>query len=227
MFKPANLNLKFLSMYSDIFWYMGMSEMGYTPNYSHLVGIMISKTIGCRVHYFQTTPYSDVLYSWWSPIIFGSFGGTSESSWSSWPSMAGSWRFHPHQLGIEMSWGGMEIWPTISFTVGIRIWCSAWIIYIYTHIFIHYIIIVCVCLNNLNTNPISTQRGDAVPSLNPSAQQHPTNSWPSGSILRTFASKIVPTSELRTIGPLHELELCLRRIMWMWVQMALDTVNNS
>ena len=30
--------------------------MGYTPNYSHLVGIMISKTIGCRVHYFQTNP---------------------------------------------------------------------------------------------------------------------------------------------------------------------------
>ena len=32
--------------------------MGYTPNYSHLVGIMISKTIGFfGVHYFQTNPY--------------------------------------------------------------------------------------------------------------------------------------------------------------------------
>ena len=31
--------------------------MGYTPNYSHLVGIMISKTIGFfGVHYFQTNP---------------------------------------------------------------------------------------------------------------------------------------------------------------------------
>ena len=31
--------------------------MGYTPNYSHLVGIMISKTIGCRgTRHFQTNP---------------------------------------------------------------------------------------------------------------------------------------------------------------------------
>ena len=33
-------------------------KMGYTPNCSHLVGIMISKTIGCRVHYFQTNQMS-------------------------------------------------------------------------------------------------------------------------------------------------------------------------
>ena len=33
-------------------------KMRYTPNYSHLVGIMISKTIGCRGFlYFQTNPY--------------------------------------------------------------------------------------------------------------------------------------------------------------------------
>ena len=33
-------------------------KMGYTPNYSHLVGIMISKTIGYNgVHHFQTNPY--------------------------------------------------------------------------------------------------------------------------------------------------------------------------
>ena len=32
-------------------------KMGYTPNYRHLVGIMISKTIGCRgLAYFQTNP---------------------------------------------------------------------------------------------------------------------------------------------------------------------------
>jgi hypothetical protein len=32
-------------------------KMGYTPNYSHLVGIMISKTIGCRgTQHFQTNP---------------------------------------------------------------------------------------------------------------------------------------------------------------------------
>ena len=32
-------------------------KMGHTPNYSHLVGIMISKTIGFfGVHYFQTNP---------------------------------------------------------------------------------------------------------------------------------------------------------------------------
>ena len=35
----------------------GCLKMGYTTNYSHLVGIMISKTIGCRVHYFQTNPH--------------------------------------------------------------------------------------------------------------------------------------------------------------------------
>ena len=33
-------------------------KMGYTPNYSHLVGIMISKTIGCRgTRHFQTNPF--------------------------------------------------------------------------------------------------------------------------------------------------------------------------
>ena len=30
-------------------------KIGYIPNYSHLIGIMISKTIGW-VHYFQTHP---------------------------------------------------------------------------------------------------------------------------------------------------------------------------
>ena len=40
-------------------------KMGYTPNYSHLVGIMISKTIGCTgVPYFQTKPigYPDTYF---------------------------------------------------------------------------------------------------------------------------------------------------------------------
>ena len=37
-------------------------KMGYTPNYSHLVGIMISKTIGYNgVHYFQTNPYAFIM----------------------------------------------------------------------------------------------------------------------------------------------------------------------
>ena len=31
-------------------------KMGYTPNYSHLVGIMISKTIGCRGTLFSDKP---------------------------------------------------------------------------------------------------------------------------------------------------------------------------
>ena len=31
-------------------------KMGYTPNYGHLVGIMISKTIGCRGTLFSDTP---------------------------------------------------------------------------------------------------------------------------------------------------------------------------
>ena len=33
-------------------------KIGYIPNYSHLIGIMISKTIGCRgTNHFQTNPY--------------------------------------------------------------------------------------------------------------------------------------------------------------------------
>ena len=32
-------------------------KIGYIPNYSHLIGIMISKTIGFRVHYSQTHPF--------------------------------------------------------------------------------------------------------------------------------------------------------------------------
>ena len=38
-------------------------KMGYTPNYSHLVGIMISKTIGCRGTLFSDKPiYIYTLY---------------------------------------------------------------------------------------------------------------------------------------------------------------------
>ena len=39
--------------------FMGMSENGVYPQWnSHLVGIMISKTIGCRgTQHFQTKPY--------------------------------------------------------------------------------------------------------------------------------------------------------------------------
>ena len=33
-------------------------KIGYTPNYSHLIGIMISKTIGSRgTNHFQTNPH--------------------------------------------------------------------------------------------------------------------------------------------------------------------------
>ena len=33
-------------------------KIGYIPNYSHLIGIMISKTIGFRgTNHFQTHPY--------------------------------------------------------------------------------------------------------------------------------------------------------------------------
>ena len=38
-------------------------KMGYTPNYSHLVGIMISKTIGCRGTLFSDKPiYIYIIY---------------------------------------------------------------------------------------------------------------------------------------------------------------------
>ena len=43
--------------------HLGLSEnVGYIPNYSHLIGIMISKTIGFRgLAYFQTHPYQKQL----------------------------------------------------------------------------------------------------------------------------------------------------------------------
>ena len=45
--------------------------MGYTPNYSHLVGIMISKTIGCR-----GTLFSDkLIYHYCSNLLFSMFLG--------------------------------------------------------------------------------------------------------------------------------------------------------
>ena len=48
-----------ISFRKEWFQYMGMSENGVYPQWnSHLVGIMISKTIGYNgVHYFQTNPY--------------------------------------------------------------------------------------------------------------------------------------------------------------------------
>ena len=47
-------------------------KMGYTPNYSHLVGIMISKTIGCRGTLFSDKP------------IYG-IGTSNKSVPESWP----------------------------------------------------------------------------------------------------------------------------------------------
>ena len=40
-------------------------KIGYISNYSHLIGIMISKTIGYNgVHYFQTHPYGNQIWHW-------------------------------------------------------------------------------------------------------------------------------------------------------------------
>jgi hypothetical protein len=36
-------------------------KIGYIPNYSHLIGIMISKTIGFRGTLFSDTPISSIL----------------------------------------------------------------------------------------------------------------------------------------------------------------------
>ena len=48
-------------------------KIGYIPNYSHLIGIMISKTIGCRgLAYFQTHPS-------WFFLITPSFSPRSPS----------------------------------------------------------------------------------------------------------------------------------------------------
>ena len=51
------------SIWNSTMKHMGLSEnVGYIPNDSHLIGIMISKTIGYNgVHYFQTHPYSDII----------------------------------------------------------------------------------------------------------------------------------------------------------------------
>ena len=43
-------------------WYMGMSENGvYSQTNSHLVGIMISKTIGCRGTLFSDKPIFNII----------------------------------------------------------------------------------------------------------------------------------------------------------------------
>ena len=54
-------------------------KMGYTPNYSHLVGIMISKTIGCRGTLFSDKPTRQTIELTWIDHRF-------ESAWLSDPS---------------------------------------------------------------------------------------------------------------------------------------------
>ena len=52
----SSLNVFLIQGICHIVWVC--LKMGYTPNYSHLVGIMISKTIGFRgTNHFQTQPY--------------------------------------------------------------------------------------------------------------------------------------------------------------------------
>ena len=55
--------------------YMGMSENGVYPQWnSHLVGIMISKTIGCRgTQHFQTNPYPSRYFRKLDPVGTESF----------------------------------------------------------------------------------------------------------------------------------------------------------
>ena len=57
----VNDHYPLLNGYNWEYTLMGMSENGVYPQWnSHLVGIMISKTIGCRgVPYFQTNPYRE------------------------------------------------------------------------------------------------------------------------------------------------------------------------
>ena len=66
----------------DMIWVC--QKMRYTPNYSHLIGIMISKTIGCRgLAYFQTNPHKDLLqinYYGWKLECVGIIGGTCISN---------------------------------------------------------------------------------------------------------------------------------------------------
>ena len=55
--------------------------MGYTPNYSHLVGIMISKTIGFfGVHYFQTNPILRTKFFFWTLAKLQGLAGLAGST---------------------------------------------------------------------------------------------------------------------------------------------------
>ena len=62
--KKGNEKIRWALFFPHIMSHMGMSENGVYPQWnSHLVGIMISKTIGCRgLAYFQTNPF--ILSSW-------------------------------------------------------------------------------------------------------------------------------------------------------------------
>ena len=63
-------------------------KIGYIPNYSHLVGIMISKTIGFRgTRHFQTNPHRKSCSSWPGRILptldddFRSWGDGQSTAW--------------------------------------------------------------------------------------------------------------------------------------------------
>ena len=72
-------------------WSLGLSEnVGYIPNYSHLIGIMISKTIGFRgLAYFQTYPFVTICHcsSCSSPN-----NGMTQLRWATWRTWRGPWR---------------------------------------------------------------------------------------------------------------------------------------
>ena len=52
------LCIQFFTLHYTLIWVC--LKIGYIPNYSHLIGIMISKTIGFRgTQHFQTHPYSN------------------------------------------------------------------------------------------------------------------------------------------------------------------------
>ena len=62
-------------------------KIGYIPNYSHLVGIMISKTIGFRgTRHFQTNPHRKSCSSWPGSILptlddFRTWGDGQSTAW--------------------------------------------------------------------------------------------------------------------------------------------------
>ena len=106
-------------------------KIGYTPNYSHLVGIMISKTIGCRGTLFSDKPTSFIAI----PTCLTSLASSGFMEittmmrfqvWDQWIQrkilikLKTVWYW---RLSLSMSWGFEMFWAVSGFW-SYLVWCN-------------------------------------------------------------------------------------------------------